>query len=90
MTVGLAVRIAGQDRTVQDVFPDWHRHDRFGLVIDEALGGVGASHLLQLAIWSYYTADQRRRNELTVYPEIYAFHIGGGHGGGGAGEYWMR
>ncbi|KAA9164038.1 hypothetical protein FPZ12_008455 [Amycolatopsis acidicola] len=83
-----AIRIEGRDSAVRELFPDWHRHDRFGLVINEALGGVGASHLLQLAIWSYYAADQRRRDELNVYPEIYAFHIGGGHGSHADYDFW--
>lgn len=87
-TAYFGIQLDGVDATVDDVFPGWHRHDRFGLVIHDALGGVGASHLLQLAISSYYGADDRRRNELTVYPEIYAFHVGGGHGSHADYDFW--
>jgi hypothetical protein len=83
-----AIRLDGAPATVGDLFPHWHRHDRFGLIIHDALGGVGASHLLQLAIWSYYDVDKRRRDELTVYPEIYAFHVGGGHGSHADYDFW--
>jgi len=70
------IEMAGQPASIADVFPDWHAHDRFGLVIDEALGGLGATHLLQVAMTLFYDVKPSRKNELTVYPEIYAFHVG--------------
>lgn len=82
------IRIAGRDAAPSDLFPHWHRFDRFGIVIRDALGGVGASHLLQVAIRAYYDADVRRRGELDVYPEIYAFHVGGGHGSHADFDFW--
>ena len=82
------IRIDGHDAALNDLFPTWHRFDRFGIVIHEALGGVGASHLLQLAIRAYYDADARRLGELDVYPEIYAFHVGGGHGSHADFDFW--
>jgi hypothetical protein len=74
--------------TPAELFPGWHRHDRFGMVIHHPLGGVGASHLSQLAAWSFYEADVRRRTELRIYPESYAFHVGGGRGSMAAFDYW--
>jgi hypothetical protein len=82
------VRIEGQPASIADVFPDWHSHDRFGLVIDEAFGGIGATHLLQIAMTSFYDVKASRRNELAVYPEIYAFHIGRGRGAHAPYDFW--
>jgi hypothetical protein len=82
------VEIDGAPARAGDVFPGWHLHDRLGLVIDEPLGGLGASHLVQIAITSFYDAAERRRGELTVYPEIYAFHIGRGWGSHAAFDFW--
>ena len=70
------VEIDGKPASIAQALPDWNPHDRFGLVIDDALGGIGATHLLQIAITAFYDIKPSRRTELTVYPEIYAFHIG--------------
>lgn len=82
------VSIHGQPASLEDVFPNWHEHDRFGLVIDEVFGGIGATHLLQLAMTAYYDVKVSRRTTLTVYPEIYAFHIGKGHGAHAHYDFW--
>ena len=82
------VTIGDARADISDVFPNWHLHDRFGLVIDGPLGGLGASHLVQVAITSFYDAAERRRGELTVYPEIYAFHVGRGWGSHAAFDFW--
>jgi hypothetical protein len=60
------------------LFPDWVPLDRFGIVIDRPLGGVGASHLIQLAITLYYSTAGRQAKD--IYPEIYAFHAGRDYG----------
>lgn len=82
------VSVDGAPAKPADVFPGWHLHDRLGVVIDEPLGGLGATHLIQLAITSFYDAAERRRGELTVYPEIFAFHFGKGHGSHAAFDFW--
>jgi len=74
--------------TVDAVFPDWNALDRLGVVIDEPLGGIGASHLIQLFITAFYDTNPRRRGELTVYPEIYAFHFGRPWGSHAAFDFW--
>lgn len=79
---------AGEEASIDELFPAWHKHDRFGVVIQDPLGGVGASHLLQLAICAYYGSDERRRGELDVYPDIFAFHVGGGHGSHADYDFW--
>jgi hypothetical protein len=82
------VRIGGKPAAIADIFPDWHAHDRFGLVIDEPFGGIGATHLLQLAMTLFYDIKPSRRTTLAVYPEIYAFHIGKGHGAHAPYDFW--
>ena len=82
------VEIDGKPASIAQALPDWNPHDRFGLVIDDALGGIGATHLLQIAITSFYDVKPSRRTELTVYPEIYAFHIGKGYGAHAPYDFW--
>ncbi|MFV3129396.1 hypothetical protein [Niveispirillum sp. KHB5.9] len=82
------IAIDGAPTAIAGLFPDWHLHDRFGLVIDEAFGGIGATHLLQVAQTQYYAARPSRREN--VYPEIYAFHIGKGHGAHAPYDFWPR
>lgn len=38
------VEIQGKPASIAQALPNWNPHDRFGLVIDEALGGIGATH----------------------------------------------
>ena len=47
--------------------------------MDRPLGATGASMLIQLAITAFYDVKPSRR-EVTLYPEIYLFHVGGRHG----------
>jgi hypothetical protein len=82
------IEIDGAASDVRGLLPDWHIHDRLGLVIDEPLGGLGATHLIQAAITCFYNAAERRRGALTLYPEIYAFHFGGGQGSLAAFDFW--
>ncbi|MDQ0318605.1 hypothetical protein QO002_000743 [Pararhizobium capsulatum DSM 1112] len=83
-----AISIERQKASINDLFPDWNEYDRFGLVIDEAFGGIGATHLLQVAMTAYYDVKASRRSTLTVYPEIYAFHIGRGFGSHAHYDFW--
>ncbi|BAV52842.1 hypothetical protein MLTONO_p0372 (plasmid) [Mesorhizobium loti] len=82
------LEIEGRPASIAEVLPDWNPHDRFGLVIDDPLGGIGATHLLQIAITSFYDIKPSRRTDLTVYPEIYAFHIGKGYGAHAPYDFW--
>lgn len=93
-----AVRIDGRPAEREDVLPDWGEHDRLGVVVTEPFGAVGAAHLIQLAITSYYDVrPQRRRgaprgtddrNPEAIYPEIYLFHVGGRYGDHSAFDFW--
>ncbi len=80
------ISVDGRPGTIADALPDWSLHDRLGVVIDEPLGGVGASHLIQIASVAYYDARTERRKR--VYPEIYAFHVGRGQGSHSAYDFW--
>jgi len=82
------VAIEGKPASIAQALPDWNAHDRFGLVIDDALGGIGATHLLQIAMTAFYDIKPSRRTALTVYPEIYAFHIGKGYGAHAPYDFW--
>jgi hypothetical protein len=53
---------------VDDVFPDWSAWDRFGVVVNEPFGGLGASLLLQLAIAQFYEVRPQRRSTIPAYP----------------------
>lgn len=83
-----ATRIDGVPAGLDALFPGWTELDRFGLVIDQPLGGVGATHLLQAAMMAYYDAKPSRRTSRAVYPEIYAFHIGKSHGSHAPYDFW--
>ncbi|MER9217117.1 hypothetical protein NKI54_35035 [Mesorhizobium sp. M0663] len=84
------VEIGGRKGSIADVFPNWHAHDRFGLVIDSPLGGIGATHLLQIAITSFYDVKPSRRAERKIYPEIYALHSGKGNGTHAPFDFWPQ
>ena len=44
------VEVGGERVSPEAVFPNWSLLDRFGIIVAEPLGGLGASLLLQLAI----------------------------------------
>ena len=80
--------INGTATQMDAVFPGWGPLDRFGIVIDEPLGGVGASHLIQTATTAFYKARPARKRELPAYPEIYAFHYGRYQGAHAVYDFW--
>jgi len=82
------VRVGGEAAPASAVFPDWTAGDRFGIVIDEPFGGLGAAHLIQLATALFYDAKPSRRGERPVYPEIYALHYGRGFGAHAPFDFW--
>jgi hypothetical protein len=83
-----SVLLDGTPSSIDGVLPDWTLWDRLGVVIDEPMGGIGASHMIQIAITSYYEASERRRGALEVYPDIYAIHVGKGWGTHSAFDFW--
>jgi hypothetical protein len=77
-TEQFAITIDGASASPEELFPGWDARDRFGVVVHQKLGGVGASLLLQLAVAMFYATSQNRPGR--VYPEVYVFHVGGWHG----------
>ena len=90
-----SVEADGASSTVTEILPEWHKHQRFGIVIQEPMGHVGAGLLSQAAIAAFFEdlfknswADVPVPNEDLpgpsqypgTYPEIYAFHVGRRHG----------
>jgi hypothetical protein len=78
----------GHPSSLQAVFPNWIASDRFGIVIDEPFGGLGATHLIQMAATMFYDTKPSRRTERKVYPEIYALHYGRGFGAHAPFDFW--
>lgn len=63
----------------------WSSLDRFGIVVNEPYGALGAGLLVSLAINSFFEVAGRDRN---VYPEIYLFHVGGPWGSHSSFDFW--
>lgn len=82
------VLIEGEQVGVPGLFPGWHPHDRFGIVIDGPFHAIGANLLIQAAIAAHYDVRPRRRSTVPVYPEIVAFHVGGPHGDLSNYDFW--
>lgn len=69
---------SGQPCTLHDVLPEWGPGDRIGVVVDEPMGAVGASVMIQSAVALFYAARPSRRRD--QYPPLFLFHVGGHHG----------
>jgi hypothetical protein len=66
--------------TLDELLPERNEFDRFGIVVTEPLGSLGASLLLQAGTAHWYDVKPERRGTVPIYPENYAFHVGGPHG----------
>ncbi|GAA0332766.1 hypothetical protein GCM10009087_48740 [Sphingomonas oligophenolica] len=82
-----AIRCNGA-QVARDDFLDWGLRDRFGLVVNAALGGLGAGLLTMLAITAFYDEPTRKRRKWPLYPDIYLFHVGGPWGSHGGFDFW--
>jgi hypothetical protein len=94
------IEIDGAPGGPADIFPAWHKHSRFGIVIQEPLGAAGASLLIQAAITEHFRHlpeewDHMAAMELPgpaelvgLYPEVYAFHVGRRTGELGIMDFW--
>ncbi|WP_049744293.1 hypothetical protein [Mycolicibacterium goodii] len=92
------IQIDGVPVDLASLLPGWHPYDRFGIVVHEPYGAIGASYLIQAAIVAFYDVRPERRagrgpgivepNELAIYPEIYVFHVGGRHGDYSMFDFW--
>lgn len=93
-----AIEINGAAGDLASLLPNWHPHDRFGIVVHEPYGAIGASYLIQAAIVAFYDVRPERRagrgpgiaepNDVAIYPDIYVFHVGGRHGDYSMFDFW--
>jgi hypothetical protein len=82
-----SIEIAGHRASREALFAG-RPHERFGIVVHTPLGALGASLLIELAVTAYYDARDRRRRTQPLYPEIYAFHVGGRYGNYSPMDFW--
>lgn len=67
---------------------DFGELDRFGIVATQPYGALGAGLLISLATAAYYDVPGRQRRTGLLYPEIYAFHVGGPWGNLSSFDFW--
>jgi hypothetical protein len=82
------VEMSDKPASMWEVFPDYTAHDRFGIVIYEPHGALGATHLIQLACMCFYDVKPSRREDRKIYPEIFAIHVGQWWGMHGDMDFW--
>ena len=84
----LQISIHQQGADLEALFPEGHKHDRYGFLITEPYGSFGASLLIQAAIVHFYDIHPARRDAEPMYPEIYMFHVGGRFGDHSSFDFW--
>ena len=84
----LRIKINAEDAVLNDIFPNPNRYDRYGFVVTEPYGGLGASLLIQAAIVHFYDFLPERRHTEPIYPEIYMLHVGGRYGDHSSFDFW--
>ena len=67
---------------------DWGAQDRFGIVVREPFGALGAGLLILLAVAAFYEVPGRDRRNGILYPEIYLFHVGQRWGDHSSLDFW--
>lgn len=96
------VKAEGSPSSVLEIFPPWHKHQRFGVIIQDPLGHVGASLMIQAATAAWFNhlftttwgdvgmpdADLPGPTFPGTYPEIYAFHVGRRFGTLSPADFW--
>ncbi|SMQ86660.1 hypothetical protein SAMN05444673_6659 [Bacillus sp. OV166] len=72
--------INGNKVFLEDIFPGFNEHDRIGVVVRQAGGGMGASALLMSALTRFYDFHRPKLGDepgkLRIYPENFVFHVG--------------
>jgi len=84
----LHVKVDKHNAQVNDIFPEPQKFDRYGFVVHEPYGGLGASLLIQAAIVQFYDLRPERGDTEPMYPEIYLFHVGGRFGDHSSFDFW--
>jgi len=83
-----SIRLAGEHTQCEGLLPGWAAEDRFGIVVHEAFGALGASLLIQAVISAFFDFAPTRRTSMAQYPEIYVFHVGGRYGDFSPFDFW--
>lgn len=84
----LQIKICDSNATLNDIFPEPNHNDRYGFIVNQPYGGLGASLLIQAAIVHFYDFRPARRDTEPMYPEIYMFHVGGRFGDHSSFDFW--
>ena len=82
--------LAGAPASLADILPGFTERDRLGIVVRRPCGIVGASTLLMAAVTAFFDRqrDIHGDEEFFVYPDYFAFHLGGPLGAGGWLDIW--
>lgn len=72
---------------IDSIVPDCNQYDRFGIVVHDDMGAVGAGLLIQSVTAELFRA-RRAAGLRDTYPEIYAFHVGKDHGDLSVYDFW--
>jgi hypothetical protein len=75
-TASFDVELAGAPSTLAEVLPGFDRRDRLGIVVDEPLGGNGASTLVFATVTAFYDFQRQRSSDFWIYPDYFAFLTG--------------
>lgn len=82
-SLDFTIKINGQKGVLEDVFPDFNKNDRLGIVVRRPGGGIGASGLLMAAITRFYDFYRpllgNEPDKLRIYPDFFIFHVGKRH-----------
>lgn len=82
------IEVGGSSTALDGLFPGRHAQDRFGIVVSEPFGTLGASLLIQAAIANWFDLRPERRDAKPAYAEIYVFHAGGPYGDHSYFDFW--
>jgi hypothetical protein len=78
------ITIHGRAASLHDLMPAFGDGDRLGIVVRDALGGVGASALMLALVLDFYASHDEEVRALPpgaiLYPQHYVFHIGRARG----------
>src|ERR1700694_6007486 len=82
------IEIEGRRVALDALLPDWNSTERFGIIVRQPLGSLGASLLIQAVITAFYDLRRARKQVGAVYPEIYLLHVGGRWGDHSTLDFW--
>lgn len=83
------ISIDGRKGLLEDVFPDFNKNDRVGIIVSQDGGSAGASALIMSAITKFYSFHRGnlggKTHQLWIYPDFFVFHVGRKR----MNHYWM-